>query len=52
MIGLLDFLAFFLSKNLVVGAAGGQVAAIEVDCVGAEAALERGWQGVLALAES
>ena len=35
-----------------MGAGGGQVAAVEVDCVRREAALERGWQGSLALAEA
>jgi hypothetical protein len=53
--GVGDWLRFggcFLSDDLVVWAGGGQVAAVEVDCVGAEAALEGCWENVLALAES
>ena len=50
-IWLVRFGGLFLGENLIVGAGRGQVAAVEVDCVGAEAALERQWQGVLILVE-
>ena len=38
---LVRFAGLFLRENLVVWAVGGQVAAVEIDRVGAEAALER-----------
>jgi len=49
---LVRFSGLLLGEDLVVCAGGGQVAAIEVDGVGDEAARERGWQGSLALAEA
>ena len=49
---LVRFGGLLLSGDLVVGAARGSVAAVEVDRVGTEGALELGWQGVLAFAEA
>ena len=49
---LVRFGGLLLGEDLVVCAGGGRVAAVEVDGVGTEAALERRWQGVLAFVEA